>query len=231
MAKRFIDDEFFGDPFIYALAPNDKLAFLFVMLNARGAVWKTNFVHANILLGVSDFDWRAFRERCGERIIWREVRKDEEAWFLPAWIKWQLGGPLNWQGTMHHMSVVAALAKADMLDVFRQRAIPYIGTPPWEGGLATGSAKTAPPPPPLAGMPTGLKQNTAFVDAWARWCNHLLDHKVTLSNATRQALWTRATRAGAPKTIALIDHAISKGWKSIVWDAELPGGGTTMKEV
>ena len=68
-----------------------------------------------------------------------------------------------------------------------------------------------------AWLPESLR-SPAFTKRWTEWEDHLRESGKPITQGTRRSLLTMCEREGEARGLDVIDLAISKGWKSLIWD-------------
>jgi len=68
-----------------------------------------------------------------------------------------------------------------------------------------------------AWFPESLR-SPAFTKRWTEWEDHLRESGKPITQGTRRSLLTMCEREGEARALDVIDLAISKGWKSLIWD-------------
>lgn len=73
--------------------------------------------------------------------------------------------------------------------------------------------------------PDELWNQPEFRREFATWEDHRSEVGKPISSKERQSTLSQCHRAGPTRSLVVIRHAISKGWKSLVWDFDAGGKG------
>lgn len=120
MSKRFIDTEFFQDAFVAKLPKDYKILWLYMLLDCDHAgVWKANIPVVELLTGIKVNEKEAF-----ELFDNKVIKLSNGDWFIPQFVKFQYGLPLN-IGVKAVYSAYKILEEKGLSDLYETVGEPY----------------------------------------------------------------------------------------------------------